>query len=282
MRRRGVIHSSARLAADAVHPFPSFGVRFTVFPISIPRRARLVLVPAVAAAVVALTALPASAHVTISPDTATQGGGDVQLIFRVPNEESNASTTQLQVAFPTDHPIASVLVQPVPGWTAKIDNVTLSTPIHTDDGDISQVVSQITWSGGTIAPGQYGAFTVLMGQLPSDTSQIAFKAVQTYSNGDVVRWIDLTQPGQPEPDHPAPVLTLTKAADSTGTAAAASSNTAASGSGTTAAASASDSTARALGIAGLVVGVLGLAAAAFALTRRRSVGGAGSSGDESL
>jgi uncharacterized protein YcnI len=253
-----------------------------VFPLSVPRRARLVFVPAVAAAVVALAALPASAHVTISPDTATQGGGDVQMTFRVPNEESSASTTQLQVAFPTDHPIASVLVQPVPGWTAKIDNVTLSTPIQTDDGAISQVVSEITWSGGSIAPGQYGAFTVLMGQLPSDTSQLVFKAVQTYSNGDVVRWIDLTQPGQPEPDHPAPVLTLTKATDSTDTTSAASSNTAASSGGTTAAASTSDSTARGLGIAGLVVGVLGLAMAVFAFTRRRDAGGAGSSGDESI
>jgi uncharacterized protein YcnI len=253
-------------------------VRFTVFPLSVPRRARLALVPAVAAAVAALAALPASAHVTISPDTATQGGGDVQLTFRVPNEESNASTTELQVAFPTDHPIASVLVQPMPGWTAKVDTTTLATPIHTDDGDISQVVSEITWSGGSVAPGQYGAFSVLLGQLPSNTSQVAFKAVQTYSNGDVVRWIDLAQSGQPAPDHPAPVLTLTKAGDSAGTAT--SSNTAAgeAASTSTAAASTSDSTARGLGIAGLVVGALGLAAAAFALTRRRSAGGAGSSG----
>jgi uncharacterized protein YcnI len=279
-RRRGVTHFSARLVADAVHPYLPFGVRFTVFPLSVPRRARLVLVPAVATAVVALAALPASAHVTISPDTAAQGGGDVQLTFRVPNEETNASTTQLQVAFPTDHPIASVLVQPMPGWTAKVDTATLSTPIHTDDGDISQVVSQITWSGGSIAPGQYGAFTVLLGQLPSGTSQIAFKSVQTYSNGDVVRWIDLTQAGQPAPDHPAPVLTLTKAGASTDTAA--SSNTAASSGGTTAAAaSTSDSTARGLGIGGLVVGVLGLATAAFALTRRRGAGDGSPSGDES-
>ena len=253
-----------------------------MFPLSVPRRARLAVVPAVAAAVVALAALPASAHVTINPDTATRGGGDVQLTFRVPNEESNASTTELQVAFPTDHPIASVLVQPMPGWTAKVDTTTLSTPIHTDDGDISQVVSEITWTGGAIAPGQFGAFTVLLGQLPSDTSQVAFKAVQTYSNGDVVRWIDLAQSGQPEPDHPAPVLTLAKAGDSAG-AAASSSTTASGGTASTSAdaGSTSDSTARGLGIAGLVVGALGLAAAAFALTRRRSAGGADASGDES-
>ncbi|HEV2344008.1 MAG TPA: YcnI family protein [Actinocrinis sp.] len=213
-----------------------------MFSLPASRRTRLLAVPAIAAAVVTLAALPASAHVTITPDTATQGGGDVQLTFRVPNEESGASTTQLQVAFPTDHPIASVLVEPIPGWSAKVTDTTLATPIHTDDGDISQVVSQITWSGGSIAPGQYGAFTVLLGQLPSNASQVVFKAVQTYSNGDVVRWIDLAQPGQPEPDHPAPVLALTK---STETAAVAATTAAASSSAATPkVASTSDSTAR--------------------------------------
>ena len=39
-----------------------------------------------------------------------------------------------------------------------------------------------------------------------------FKALQTYSNGDIVRWIDLQQPGQSEPEHPAPVLLLTSQA----------------------------------------------------------------------
>ena len=152
-------------------------------------------------------------------------------------------------------------------WTAKIVNATLSTPIHTDDGDISQVVSQVTWSGGQIQPGQYGAFTVLFGLLPSGTSQVVFKAVQTYSNGDVVRWIDLTQSGQPTPDHPAPVLTLTKAGDTTAAATTAS-NSSSTAAATTSAAS-SDTAARTLGILGIVLGALGLAAAAFALTRAR-------------
>jgi uncharacterized protein YcnI len=240
-----------------------------VSPLLASRRTRLLAVPALAAVAVLLAALPASAHVTISPDTAAQGGSDVQMTFRVPNEESNASTTQIQIAFPTDHPIASVLVQPVPGWTATIVNTTLSTPIHTDDGDISQVVSQVTWTGGQIQPGQYGAFTVLFGLLPSNTSQVVFKAVQTYSNGDIVRWIDLTQAGQPAPDHPAPVLTLTKAGDSTTAAAAPATNTSSTSGTATASAAGSDSTARTLGIAGIVIGALGLAAAAFAFTRTR-------------
>ena len=60
--------------------------------------------------------------------------------------------------------------------------------------------------------------TVLVGAGPTRPGQVAFKALQTYSNGDVVRWIDVQQPGQPEPDHPAPVLTLTAAAPDGGSA----------------------------------------------------------------
>jgi len=52
---------------------------------------------------------------------------------------------------------------------------------------------------------------VSMGPLPTDTDQLVFKALQTYDTGEVVRWIDTAPPGAPEPDHPAPVLTLTPA-----------------------------------------------------------------------
>lgn len=42
------------------------------------------------------------------------------------------------------------------------------------------------------------------------TDQLVFKALQTYSDGDTVRWIDDPAPGT-EPEHPAPVLTLAPA-----------------------------------------------------------------------
>jgi len=50
------------------------------------------------------------------------------------------------------------------------------------------------WSGGRIAPGQFQDFSVSADPLPQGVSQLAFKAIQTYSNGDVVRWIDVPQP----------------------------------------------------------------------------------------
>lgn len=172
---------------------------------------RIALVGAGAAAGTALLAIPASAHVSFTPGSVQQGSAAV-LTLHVPNEESNADVTQVDVRIPTDHPIAQLLVQPVPGWTISVRTTTLAKPLVTDDGSFSQAVSEVIWSGGKVAPDQFQDFTVSADPLPKGISQLAFKAIQTYSNGDVVRWIDLPQPGQPVPDHPAAVLNLTSGA----------------------------------------------------------------------
>ncbi|MFG2119865.1 YcnI family protein [Streptomyces sp. NPDC048710] len=224
-----------------------------------------------AAAVTALTAAGvlaaagvASAHVTVHPESYAKGATDGLLTFRVPNEEDTASTTKVQVFLPTDHPVLGVLVHPRDGWTAKVTTTKLKTPVKTDDGTITEAVSAITWTGGKIGAGQYEDFDVAFGQLPDDSDQLTFKTLQTYSDGKVARWIE-EQTGGDEPENPAPVLKLTAGGEKTTPADSKSS----SGS-TSKAADSSDSTARGLGVAGLVVGVLGLAAAAFAIVRGRS------------
>lgn len=230
---------------------------------------RVLITGALAAGVVLAGAGAASAHVTVHPDSYPKGAEDGTITFRVPNEEDNANTTKLDVYFPAAQPIPSVLVSPVPGWTAKIKSVTLKTPIKTDDGTITDAVSEITWTGGKIAPGQYQDFTVAFGQLPTTGSQLVFKALQTYSDGNIVRWIDLQQPGQDEPAHPAPTLQLTAAAPDDGSDAATTPAPAKSPATHASATKADDSSARSLGIAGLVVGVLGLIAGGLALARTR-------------
>ena len=87
----------------------------------------------------------------------------------------------------------------------------LDKPIKTDDGEITEVVSKITWAGGKITPGSFEEFDVSMGPLPTDTDELVFKALQTYDNGEVVRWLDTAPEGAPEPEHPAPVVKLTPA-----------------------------------------------------------------------
>lgn len=213
-------------------------------------RVRVVTGSAVVVAVLALLAGAASAHVTVDPSTAAQGSF-IKLSFRVPNEESDADTVQLDVQFPTDHPIASVAVEPKAGWTHEVTTQKLAQPIQTDDGPVTEAVSQITWKGGAIKPGEFDDFSISVGPLP-DVDSLPFKAVQTYSNGNVVRWIDQTPPGGPEPEHPAPTLTLTKAST-----------------GSTPSSNDSDSTARLLGVIGIVVGVIGVAVAIIALVTRR-------------
>jgi len=224
---------------------------------------RAAAVGALSAAALLAAAGAASAHVTVQPSTAAKGAADQTFSFRVPNEQDGASTTKVQVYFPADHPIPSVLVAQVPGWTATVQTTKLSKPIQTDDGQVTDAVSEITWSGGAIRPGQYQDFTVDLGQLPSDTDALTFKALQTYSNGQVVRWIEEQQPGQPEPENPAPVLKLTAPAGTTASATAPAREAAAPAGG-----SSSDGTARALGITGIVVGAAGVVTGVLGRRRR--------------
>ncbi|WBB47333.1 YcnI family protein [Verrucosispora sp. WMMA2044] len=226
---------------------------------------------AVATAVFGFVA-PASAHVTVNPREATQGGYG-RLAFRVPNESDTASTTKLEIFLPENAPVGSVSTMPVPGWSVAVEKRQVDPPVQVHGSEITEVVSKITWTAGdgaAIAPGTFQEFPVSMGPLP-ETDQMVFKALQTYSDGAVVRWIDEPQPGGEEPVAPAPVLTLTAAsAADTPTEAPADSP---------AGAQSDDSDdedgnglAVGLGVAGLLAGLGGLVLGglAFARTRRSS------------
>ncbi|MGI8668058.1 MAG: YcnI family copper-binding membrane protein [Jatrophihabitans sp.] len=217
-----------------------------------------------------LSAGAASAHVTVAAPGASVGASDAAITFRVPDESDAASTVGLKVQLPTDHPIAGVLVAPLPGWTSTITTTKLSTPIKTDDGDITEVVSEIDWTaqaGQGIKSGYFGQFSIIGGALPDDVSSLTFKAIQTYSDKSVVSWIDVAAPGSTvEPDHPAPTLTLA-AAKPAGSAPVTASTTAPA----VATASGGDgkaTTAVVLGVLGILLG--GAALALVLLRGRRS------------
>ncbi|MFJ1756620.1 YcnI family protein [Kitasatospora sp. NPDC088134] len=223
----------------------------------------------VAAGALLASAVPAFAHVTVQPGSAQQGGYTA-VAFRVPNESDTASTVKIEVNLPMDHPMASVRTQPLPGWTAVLEKSKLDKPLDSHGQQITEAVSKITWTadaGTRIAPGQFQEFRVSLGALPSDTDKLTFKALQTYDNGEVVRWIEDSKDGQPEPAKPAPTLSLTKAGAAAGAPADHHSDDAA-GKPDAAAAKSSDSTARTLGVVGIVVGVVGAALGAAGLRRR--------------
>lgn len=154
---------------------------------------RLLTLPA-AATMLLLAAGPAVAHVQVNADPSEAGATNVTLTFHVPNEEPSARTTGLQVFLPSDHPLTGVTAAPQSGWTPQIS------------------ASEITWSGGSISGIDEMQFRVAVAQLPKDVDSLTFKAIQTYSNGHVVSWIETSAPGAAGSEHPAPVLELRAAA----------------------------------------------------------------------
>ncbi|HEY9476779.1 MAG TPA: YcnI family protein [Mycobacteriales bacterium] len=243
---------------------------------------RLVVGGGMAALLVGVAAAPAFAHVTVNSTNAKQGGFGT-LAIRVPTESDTASTTGVKVQFPTDAPIANASVKPLPGWTYKVTTTKPATPIKNSSGEeITEVVSVVEWTADSTAsaikPGEYQEFELSVGPLPKVDS-LQFKAIQTYSDGNEVAWIEEKKDGADSPQHPAPILKLLPAATTDGAAPAATANTDVSTTtDTTPAAAESDApskgsvtAAMVIGLVGVVIGVAGLG---VGLTARRSAAGA--------
>ncbi len=172
-------------------------------------RARSAIALIASSAMVILWGGAAAAHVTISPSSLAQGSSDAVLTFRVPNESAGATVTGLRIQFPRQHPIIVVSPEAGSGWNVTVQSDQLPKPITTDDGTFTSTVSEVDWSGATIPVGQFGEFSVLAQGIPSGTNRLVFKAIQQYSDGTTVSWIQIADSAAPNPAHPAPMLTLT-------------------------------------------------------------------------
>jgi periplasmic copper chaperone A len=193
----------------------------------------------------------ASAHVALQPSEAPSQAF-VREDVRVPNEQDNASTTKVDVRLPDGFLFASYA--PVPGWKVKVTKEKLAKPIKTEDGEVTEQVTRMTWSGGKIAPGQFQDFPISV-QIPGKAgSTLTFKAVQTYDNGDVSRWI-----GPPDAEEPAPQVKVTAAEGETASTTPAGSSSESGG----------DDSSDTLAIIALIVSGLGLLAGGAALATRR-------------
>jgi periplasmic copper chaperone A len=208
-----------------------------------------------AALVAALAVAPAAvAHVTVQPEEAP-AGGFTRLDVRVPNERDNADTTKVDVQFPPG--FLSVSTEPVPGWNIKITKRKLDKPVEQFGEQVTEEVGRVTFTGGAIRPGEFQDFGLSLGVPDKPGSTVTFKALQTYSNGEVARWI-----GPPDSEEPAPQVKLTAAEPEGGGAAQpAAAQPAADGD--------DDGGSDTLSIIALIVGIAGLAAGLAALFLRR-------------
>ena len=238
---------------------------------------------AFAVAVLGALLAPAAvqAHVSLHPNEVPTGAF-ATLDIRVPNESEDANTVKLAVQFPPG--FLDVPTEYMPGWTAKVKTSKLAKPVQTEDGEVTEQVREIIWTGhgqqGKIPPGQFLNFpisTVIPGKAGEE---LTFKTLQYYDNGEVARWI-----GPPESDEPAPQIAITAAGgvlqDAAGSETApptpAEAGAAEAGGGSEVAEPESSSSSgggasKGLAITALIVGALGLLIGGAALvgTRRRA------------
>jgi periplasmic copper chaperone A len=220
----------------------------------------------------------AQAHISLHPNT-IPAGAFATLDIRVPGEQEGAHVTKVDTLFPGG--FTGVDYENVAGWTAKVIETRLATPIKEDGETIDTQVSQIVWSWtgplGKVSNGQFINFPLSLA-IPASASgkALEFRTVQTYSNGQIVHWIEPSLTAE----HPAPRINVTAkgglieevAGDEAGPEAGqtgAANPTPAASSPT---AKPSYGASKGLGIAALVLGALGLLAglAALAASRRRS------------
>jgi len=69
--------------------------------------------------------------------------------------------------------------------------------ITTDDGPITERITEITWSGGQILPDEFMEFPVSAMYI-GDPVSLAWKAYQKYADGSTVAWDDSVD-SQPSP-----------------------------------------------------------------------------------
>ncbi|MFH9978986.1 DUF1775 domain-containing protein [Streptomyces sp. NPDC017179] len=142
-----------------------------------------------------VTAVPARAHVHVhSEDEVKPGAKDVRMTFHVPNEKDDARTVGVWIEAPKG--VRGMRAEQVKGWTAQ----------QQAPGGGSGTVG---WSGGAIS-GEDGAdFVVHIDRVPAGVDVLTFVAKQQYDDGEVVSWDQPAEEGKPEPEHPAPELSLT-------------------------------------------------------------------------
>nr|WP_234481515.1 DUF1775 domain-containing protein [Streptomyces sp. MBT49] len=138
-------------------------------------------------------AAPAAAHAEVEADKPQALAENVTLRFVSEAESDSAGFTALRVVLPRGITPADVSLGAAPrGWKLTA----------TEDG--------YTVAGPALKAGVDAEHEIKVRQLPS-AKEIAFKTVETYSDGEVSRWIEVPSGGE-EPEQPAPVLKLKAAA----------------------------------------------------------------------
>jgi uncharacterized protein YcnI len=169
--------------------------------------------PLVAGAALALLSPLASGHVVLQRWAAPAGYQEYVTLV-VPHGCGDAPTTSVRVKIPDG--ITIVVPEEKAGWTTRVTKRKLPAPVAAEGGArLSEVVDEITWSGGSLPSDRLGLFTMLA-RMPDQPGKIIyFKTIQTCGKEEV-RWVDTVAEGEPAwkiwaAPAPAPFIELQKA-----------------------------------------------------------------------
>lgn len=179
------------------------------------KRMRLVNVAAMAAVLSMLMAVPALAHVSITPGEGSVGSTAI-LAFKVGHGCDGSPTNEVTIQVPAG--IGAVKAENIAGWDLSYERGTLIEPVESGDDTITEGVVSVTWSGGSLPDDQIQRFTLQVG-LPAhgEGTTLWFPTVQTCDEGEHA-WINIPAEGEDSHsiDDPAPGLSLVAASDGHG------------------------------------------------------------------
>ncbi len=133
---------------------------------------------------VLLAAAPAQGHVTVQPEEAATASF-TRFVVRVPNERDGAATVKVEVQLPED--LVAVSFQPAPGWQRTVERRPRRAPVDVFGERVTDYIASVTWQGGRIEPGEFEEFG-FSARTPAEPTTLKFPALQTYQEGEVVRW----------------------------------------------------------------------------------------------
>lgn len=241
---------------------------------SIRTLARLGALPAATAVLALSLAAPAGAHVTATPSTAEAGAYTV-VTFSVGHGCEGSPTTRIEIQVPES--VLSVTPSRNPFYEVEKTVERLDEPVTDAHGnEVTERTASIVYTADTPLPDGQRDWFELSFQLPDTAGEtLAFPTIQTCQEGET-GWVEVAADGQDpdELDSPAPAFEILPAAEGTGdgdeAAAETADDTPAETGGAEPTAASHEEGSSALGWAGLVAGLLGLAAGGLALTRTRT------------
>lgn len=151
---------------------------------------------------------PAFAHVTANPSEGNAGAYAASA-FRVGHGCDGSPTLAVRVQIPDG--VSSVHPQAKAGWEIEITEGELAEPIEGEDGEITEGVTEVAWTGGSLDDAHYDDFGLSM-KLPDTPGEtLYFPFIQECEEGENA-WVNIPPSVEEwhDTEDPAPYITLTE------------------------------------------------------------------------